>query len=88
MMSYLQVSFEKHVSGAGGGEGEEGEGERDEVVKVVKKTLFQRSNPYPQKKVLTFNRYSNDFSFSVYYSYLNFLSEEEKMLACDVVIIM
>lgn len=55
----------------------EGEDE-GEVVKVVKKTLFQRSNPYPQKKVLTFNRYSNDFAFSSYYDYLGFLSEEEK----------
>lgn len=58
-----------------GGEGEEGE---EEVVKVVKKTLFQRSNSYPQKKVLTFNRYSKDFPFSVYYSHLGFLSEDEK----------
>ena len=58
-----------------GGEGEEGE---EEVVKVVRKTLFQRSNSYPQKKVLTFNRYSKDFPFSVYYSHLGFLSEDEK----------
>ena len=68
-----QVSFEKRVSG----EGEEGE-EGEEVVKVVKKTLFQRSNAYPQKKVLTFNRYSKDFPFSVYYSHLGFLSDDEK----------
>ena len=59
------------------GEGVEGEGEGKEEVKVVKKTLFQRSNSYPQKKVLTFNRYSKDFAFSVYYSHLGFLSEEE-----------
>ena len=69
-----QVSFEKRVSG----EGEEGEEEEEEVVKVVKKTLFQRSNAYPQKKVLTFNRYSKDFPFSVYYSHLGFLSHDEK----------
>ena len=73
-----QVSFEKHVS-VGVGEEEE---EEEEVVKVVKKTLFQRSNSYPQKKVLTFNRYSNDFPFSVYYSHLGFLSEEERMYVC------
>ena len=67
-----------------GGEEEEegdGEGEKKEKVKVVKKTLFQRSNLYPQKKVLTFNRYSDDFTFSVYYSHLAFLNEEEKMYA-------
>ena len=58
-------------------EGEEEEG-GEETVKVVKKTLFQRSNSYPQKKVLTFNRYSDDFPFSVYYNHLGFLSEEEK----------
>ena len=63
------------------GVGEEGE-EEEEVVKVVKKTLFQRGNSYPQKKVLTFNRYSNDFPFSVYYSHLGFLSEEERMYVC------
>lgn len=57
---------------------EGGEEEAEETVKVVKKTLFQRSNSYPQKKVLTFNRYSDDFPFSVYYSHLSFLSEEEK----------
>lgn len=61
-----------------GGDGEGREGEKEEVVKVVKKTLFQRSNSYPQKKVLTFNRYSKDFPFSVYYSHLEFLNEEEK----------
>lgn len=67
------MSFEKVVRSD-----REGEEEGEEVVKVVKKTLFQRSNSYPQKKVLTFNRYSNDFPFSVYYSHLDFLSEEEK----------
>ena len=69
----IQVSFEKRVSPSG--ETEEGE---EEEFKIVKKTLFQRSNAYPQKKVLTFNRYSKDFPFSVYYSHLGFLSEEEK----------
>ena len=77
----LQVSFEKHVSVGGEEKGGDGEGEKEEKVKVVKKTLFQRSNLYPQKKVLTFNRYSDDFTFSVYYSHLGFLNEEEKMYA-------
>ena len=58
-------------------EAEEGE-EPQEVTKVVKRTLFHRSNAYPQKKVLTFNRYSDDFSFQVFYGDLDFLSAEEK----------
>ena len=68
-LCHIQVSFEKRV---------DADGEGEEVVKVVKKTLFQRGNSYPQKKVLTFNRYSKDFPFSVYYSHLDFLSEQEK----------
>lgn len=67
------MSFEKVVKGS------DDEGEGEETVKVVKKTLFQRSNSYPQKKVLTFNRYSKNFAFSVYYSHLEFLSEEENL---------
>ena len=72
---YYQVSFTR-VSTI---EGEEGE-EPTEVTKVVKRTLFHRSNSYPQKKVLTFNRYSEDFSFQMFYGDLDFLSEEEKRL--------
>ena len=63
-----QVSFTRHSIGDDG----------EEVAKTVTRTLFQRSNAYPQKKVLTFNRYSNDFAFSVFYGELDFLSEEEK----------
>ena len=48
-----------------------------EVTKTVKRTLFQRGNGYPQKKVLTFNRYSEDFPFEVFYGELDFLSPEE-----------
>ena len=57
---------------------EEEEGEEEERVKTVKRTLFQRSNPYPAKKVLTFNRYSTEFSFQIFYGDLDFLSKEEK----------
>jgi len=34
--------------------------------KTIKRTLFQKMNPYPQKKAITFNRFSDDFSFSVF----------------------
>ncbi len=69
----MQVSFER-VSMTKPAEGEEPE----EVRKIVKRTLFYRGNPYPQKKVLTFNRYSDDFSFQIFYGDLDFLSAEEK----------
>ncbi|XP_070201995.1 hypoxia up-regulated protein 1-like isoform X2 [Littorina saxatilis] len=46
--------------------------------RVIKRTLFGRMNPYPQKKVMTFNKHYQDFSFAVRYGDLDFLSEEEK----------
>ena len=49
----------------------------ESLTKTVKRTLFQRGNSYPQKKVLTFNRYSDDFPFQVFYGDLDFLSAEE-----------
>ncbi|XP_061188994.1 hypoxia up-regulated protein 1-like isoform X1 [Saccostrea echinata] len=45
--------------------------------KVVKRTLFGRMNPYPQKKVMTFNKHVKDFSFNVTYGDLSFLSAED-----------
>ena len=64
----LQVSFSRVTRSEDG---------VDEVTKTVKRTLFQRGNGYPQKKVLTFNRYSEDFPFQVFYGELDFLSREE-----------
>ena len=64
----LQVSFSRVTRSEDGS---------DEVTKTVKRTLFQRGNGYPQKKVLTFNRYSEDFPFQVFYGELDFLSQEE-----------
>ncbi|XP_033730283.1 hypoxia up-regulated protein 1-like, partial [Pecten maximus] len=45
--------------------------------KTVKRTLFGRMNPFPQKKVMTFNKHTTDFTFNVTYTDLSFLSEEE-----------
>ncbi|XP_021370536.1 hypoxia up-regulated protein 1-like [Mizuhopecten yessoensis] len=45
--------------------------------KTVKRTLFSRMNPFPQKKVMTFNKHTKDFTFNVTYSDLSFLSDEE-----------
>uniref|UniRef100_A0A3B3ZHX1 Hypoxia up-regulated protein 1 n=1 Tax=Periophthalmus magnuspinnatus TaxID=409849 RepID=A0A3B3ZHX1_9GOBI len=49
------------------------------MVKHNKRILFQRMAPYPQRKVITFNRYTDDFNFEVNYGDLSFLSQEDLM---------
>lgn len=51
--------------------------DNSDTAKVIKRTLFGRMNPYPQKKVMTFNKHFKDFSFNVSYGDLDFLPEEE-----------
>lgn len=58
----IQVVFEREAEGA---------------VKLVKRTLFGVMNPYPQKKIITFNKHTHDFSFSVNYAELDHLPEQE-----------
>ena len=41
--------------------------------KRVKRTLFARMNPYPQKKIMTFNKHIKDFTFFVNYNDLDML---------------
>merc|ERR1712098_570553 len=41
------------------------------------KTLFSRMNPYPQKKIMTFNKHVKDFTFNVNYADLDYLGETE-----------
>lgn len=55
----------------------EAEEEGTKAVKHNKRILFQRMAPYPQRKVITFNRYSDDFSFDINYGDLSFLTQEE-----------
>uniref|UniRef100_H2YJQ2 Hypoxia up-regulated protein 1 n=1 Tax=Ciona savignyi TaxID=51511 RepID=H2YJQ2_CIOSA len=50
-----------------------------ESVKQVKRTLFQRNNPYPQRKVITFNRFYEDFNFTVNYGDLSFLTDPKEV---------
>ena len=64
----IQVEFEKQKTAEDGGA----------ATKVIKRTLFGRMNPYPQKKVMTFNKHFKDFSFDVRYGDLDFLPEEER----------
>ncbi|XP_013398865.1 hypoxia up-regulated protein 1 isoform X3 [Lingula anatina] len=57
----IQVEFERQKEG--------------EAVKTIKRTLFGRMNPYPQKKVMTFNKHTEDFNFRVNYGDLSYLDE-------------
>lgn len=62
----IQVVFEREL------EPKEGVG-----IKQVSRTLFGLLNPFPQKKVMTFNRHVKDFTMMVKYGNLGFLTPEE-----------
>jgi len=55
----------------------EGEDDAEPGVKKVKRTLFSRMNPFPQKKIMTFNKHVKDFTFNVNYAELEYLGETE-----------
>lgn len=63
----IQVVFERLDGEAGG------------IPKQVRRMLFGLMNPYPQKKIITFNRHTSDFSFNVNYAELDYLPEAEIM---------
>uniref|UniRef100_A0A7N5KAA5 Hypoxia up-regulated protein 1 n=1 Tax=Ailuropoda melanoleuca TaxID=9646 RepID=A0A7N5KAA5_AILME len=46
-------------------------------LKHNKRVLFSRMGPYPQRKVITFNRYNHDFDFHINYGDLGFLGPED-----------
>jgi hypoxia up-regulated 1 len=46
--------------------------------KMIDRTLFPRNNLYPNRKVMTFNRHTDDFSFDVHYGDLTYLSSTDK----------
>lgn len=58
----------------------ESEEEGIKTLKHNKRILFQRMAPYPQRKVITFNRYSDDFAFYINYGDLSYLSQEDLRL--------
>ena len=65
-----------------GGTGGGGTGEpSSSVTKVVKRSLFAVGNIYPQKKVMTFNKHTNDFTFSVNYGTNDHLPRNELRMA-------
>ena len=45
--------------------------------KVVDRTIFNKMNAFPIKKAMTFNRMQDDFSFTMKYSNLGFLTKDE-----------
>lgn len=49
----------------------------DNRVKQVKKSLFSKMNPYPQKKIITFNKYTENFQFHINYAELDYLPANE-----------
>jgi len=65
----IDVDFERPVM--------DEDGNADGSVKVVKRALFGLMNNYPQKKILTFNKFTNDFDFSVNLNNLDHLGERE-----------
>lgn len=59
----VQVAFDR--------EGDSG------TIKTVRRSLFTIMNTYPQKKVITFNKHTNDFAFTVNYAEIDHLTEPE-----------
>uniref|UniRef100_A0AAR2JSV3 Hypoxia up-regulated protein 1 n=1 Tax=Pygocentrus nattereri TaxID=42514 RepID=A0AAR2JSV3_PYGNA len=57
----IQVEFSRETEEEDGVKG----------IKHNKRILFQRMAPYPQRKVITFNRYTDDFIFHINYGDLN-----------------
>lgn len=49
----------------------------DGKVKQVRRTLFNKMNAYPQKKIITFNKHIEDFEFHVNYAELDYLPPHE-----------
>ncbi|KRT86621.1 hypothetical protein AMK59_636 [Oryctes borbonicus] len=58
----IQIIFEREVEGD---------------IKQVKRMLFGLMNPYPQKKIITFNKHTDDFIFNVNYADLDYLPAHE-----------
>lgn len=63
----IQVDFQRDV------ESEDGTSK----TKLVKRILFSKNNPFPQKKIMTFNRHTKDFSFNISYADIDFLPQLE-----------
>merc|ERR1719452_168050 len=69
----IDVDFTRAVEASDG----EAEEKTEAGVKKVRRTLFSRMNPYPQKKIMTFNKHIKDFTFNVNYADLDYLGAQE-----------
>jgi len=61
----LKITFDKELI------------DEDKPAKQVKHILFGHMNPYPQRKIITFNKHQQDFNFTVGYAELSQLDENE-----------
>ncbi|CAF4351963.1 unnamed protein product [Rotaria sp. Silwood2] len=50
----------------------------DSEQKMLDRTLFDRNNLYPSRKLITFTKHIDDFSFDIYYGNLTYLSPIDK----------
>ncbi|CAF3534696.1 unnamed protein product [Adineta steineri] len=46
--------------------------------KLIDRILFDHNNIYPNRKLMTFNKYTDDFSFNIHYGDLTYLSSNDK----------
>lgn len=69
----IDVDFTREVEAAE----DDAEEKTEAGVKKVRRTLFSRMNPYPQKKIMTFNKHVKDFTFNVNYADLDYLGAKE-----------
>jgi hypoxia up-regulated 1 len=46
--------------------------------KLIDRTLFNRNNLYPNRKLMIFNKHIDDFSFDIHYGNLTYLSTNDK----------
>jgi len=65
IFKHFKVTFDKELI------------DEDKPVKQVKRILFGHMNPYPQRKIITFNKHQQDFDFTVGYAELGHLDENE-----------
>jgi len=45
---------------------------------LIDRTLFNRNNLYPNRKLMIFNKHIDDFSFDIHYGNLTYLSTNDK----------
>ena len=69
----IDVDFTREVEASE----DDAEEKTEAGVKKVRRTLFSRMNPYPQKKIMTFNKHVKDFTFNVNYADLDYLGAKE-----------